>query len=55
MPKVLCFNCGGSFIVNYDIKNPTKQCPRCVDNMQNKMMDIGFSKDDFYKTQETFE
>ena len=49
MPKVLCFDCGGSFEVKYEIKNPTKQCPKCFGKVKNKMMDIGFSKEDFYK------
>ena len=40
MPKVLCFDCGGSFEVEFDIKNPTKQCPKCKD---------------IWATQETFE
>lgn len=55
MPVVLCFDCGGTFEVNYDTQNPTKQCPKCLDKPENKMMSIGFGKDDFYKTQETFE
>jgi hypothetical protein len=55
VPKVLCFDCGDSFEVKYDVKNPIKQCPNCPNKPQNKMMDIGFGKDDFYKTQETFE
>lgn len=55
MPKVLCFNCGGSFDVNFDVSEPTKKCPKCLSKFENKMMEIGFGKDDFYKTQETFE
>jgi predicted nucleic acid-binding Zn ribbon protein len=55
MPKVVCFDCGASFEVGYDIKNPTKQCPKCLAKVKNKMMDIGFGKDDFYKTQKSFE
>ena len=55
MPKVLCFDCGASFEVKYEIKKPTKQCPKCAAKVENKMMDIGFGKDDFYKTQESFE
>ena len=55
MPKVVCFDCGASFEVGYDVKNPTKQCPKCLSKVKNKMMDIGFGKDDFYKTQKSFE
>lgn len=40
MPKVLCFNCGGMFEVDYDTKNPTQKCPKCTD---------------IWATQETFE
>jgi len=29
MPKVLCFDCGGSFEVDYDTPKPTQQCPQC--------------------------
>ena len=29
MPKVLCFNCGVTFEVDYDSKKPTKQCKKC--------------------------
>jgi DNA-directed RNA polymerase subunit RPC12/RpoP len=29
MPKVLCFDCGGNFEVDYDTAEPTKQCPKC--------------------------
>ena len=55
MPKVLCFQCGSSFLVPFGTEKPTEQCPRCADKPENKMMDIGFGKDDFWKTQETFE
>lgn len=26
---VLCFDCGGTFEVSYETKNPTKQCKKC--------------------------
>jgi hypothetical protein len=28
-PKVLCFDCGGTFNVEYGVANPTEQCPKC--------------------------
>jgi predicted Zn-ribbon and HTH transcriptional regulator len=55
MPNVLCFTCGGSFKVDFNVKEPTKKCPKCLSKPTNKMVDIGFDKDDFWKTQETFE
>lgn len=30
MPKVLCFDCGAYFDVDYYIKNPTKKCLKCI-------------------------
>jgi DNA-directed RNA polymerase subunit RPC12/RpoP len=55
MPEVLCFDCGSTFDVEYDTLRPTKQCPKCLDKLENKMLDIMFGKEDFYKTQKTFE
>ena len=40
MPQVLCFDCGGTFEVDYDTPKPTQQCPKCKD---------------IWATQETFE
>jgi len=28
-PTVLCFDCGGTFTVEYGVANPTEQCPKC--------------------------
>ena len=39
MPKVLCFDCGYSFEVEYNITNPTKKCPKCLDKAQDSMLD----------------
>jgi predicted Zn-ribbon and HTH transcriptional regulator len=55
MPEVLCFDCGYAFEVDYDTPRPTKKCPKCLDKVENKMIDIMFGSDDFYKTQESFE
>lgn len=44
MPKVLCFDCGYSFEVEYNITNPTKKCPKCLDKAQDSMLDAIFGK-----------
>ena len=45
MPKVLCFDCGGMFEVSYQTSKPTKQCPKCIDKLQDQMLDAIFGKD----------
>ena len=40
MPNVLCFDCGGYFSVDYDTKNPTRQCPKCKDKLWETQVDF---------------
>jgi hypothetical protein len=40
MPKVLCFDCGSSFEVDYGTLEPTKQCSKCKIKLWETQVDF---------------